>query len=190
MCRSRDGGYQRIVRKIYFYFFQDIETSLLYYPFVKGTHRSTVDSHHKQPAVRRFMFSLLLAWTSFWISNRVTGDSRRHDVHVIIPTTCAIGFSDSFPYACNPRPTSRSICIRDQIIGLSFVLYSLPKSRQAGNITGIQRSPLIIPRTDNKPFNIFVAFRFGCVPCLNSGLFYVTYYTDGLVQDCSNSSVC
>ena len=125
-------------------FFHDMETYPHHWSFVTGIHRSTVDSNHKRPAKRRFMIPLILVWTGCWTNIRVTGDLRRHDAHVIISVTfqryivhqCTIGFTKISSPSVNPGSTSWYICIRDQIIGLSFVLYSLPKPRQAGKHNG------------------------------------------------------
>ena len=52
-----------------------------YRPFVRGIHRSAVDSPHKVPVTPTLMFSLMLASTNSWIIRRVAGDLRRHDAH-------------------------------------------------------------------------------------------------------------
>ena len=52
-----------------------------YWPFVRGIHRSPVDSPHKGQWCRALMFSLIYAWTDGWTNNRDTGDLRRHRAH-------------------------------------------------------------------------------------------------------------
>ena len=49
-----------------------------YWPFVRGIHRSPVNSPHKGWWRRSLMFSLILAWTNSWVNNRDAGDLRRH----------------------------------------------------------------------------------------------------------------
>ena len=40
-----------------------------YWPFVRGTHRSPVDSPHKGQWHGALMFSLIWAWTNSWVNN-------------------------------------------------------------------------------------------------------------------------
>ena len=49
-----------------------------YWPFVRGNHRSLVNSPHKGPWRGAFMFSLICAWIHGWVNNREAGDLRRH----------------------------------------------------------------------------------------------------------------
>ena len=48
---------------------------LLYWPFVRGIHRSPVNSPHKGQSRGALMFSLICAWINGWVN---TGDLRRH----------------------------------------------------------------------------------------------------------------
>ena len=52
-----------------------------YWPFVRGIHRSSVNSPHKDQWRGALMFSLISAWTNGWINNRKAGDLRRHRAH-------------------------------------------------------------------------------------------------------------
>ena len=52
-----------------------------YWPFVRGIHRSPVNSPHKGQWRGALMFSLVCAWTNGWTNNQNTGDLRRHCVH-------------------------------------------------------------------------------------------------------------
>ena len=49
--------------------------------FVRGIHRSTVNSPHKGQWRGAFMFSFIRAWTNSWANNRNSGDLRRHRTH-------------------------------------------------------------------------------------------------------------
>ena len=53
------------------------------WPFVRGIHRSSVNSPHKGQWRGTLMFSLICAWTNSWAYNGDAGDLRRHDVIVI-----------------------------------------------------------------------------------------------------------
>ena len=50
-----------------------------YRPFVRGIHRSLVDSPWQRPLTRSF--SLICAWINGWAINRDAGDLRRHCSH-------------------------------------------------------------------------------------------------------------
>ena len=45
-----------------------------YWPFVRGIHRSPVNSPHKGQWRGALMFSLICAWINGWVNNRETGD--------------------------------------------------------------------------------------------------------------------
>ena len=52
-----------------------------YWPFVRGIHRSPVNSPHKGQWREDLMFSLIYAWINGWVNNREAGDLRRHRTH-------------------------------------------------------------------------------------------------------------
>ena len=51
------------------------------WPFVRGIHRSPVNSPHKGQWRWAFMFSLIRAWINGWLNNGEAGDLRRHRAH-------------------------------------------------------------------------------------------------------------
>ena len=60
-----------------------------YWPFVRGIHRSPVNSPHKGQWRGALMFSLICACINGWASNREVGDLRRHRAHydvTVMPT--------------------------------------------------------------------------------------------------------
>ena len=52
-----------------------------YWPFVRGIHRSPVNSPHKGQWRRALMFSLICAWINGWVNNGEAGDLRPHGAH-------------------------------------------------------------------------------------------------------------
>ena len=73
-----------------------------YWSFVRGIHRSRVNSPHKRQWCGALMFSFICAWIKGWINNRKAGYLRRHRAHynVIVmnnsllvgnPITCQSG---------------------------------------------------------------------------------------------------
>ena len=59
-----------------------------YWPFVRGIHRSPVNSPHKGQSHRTLMFTLIYAWTSSWINTRDAGYLRCHPTHYEVIVMC------------------------------------------------------------------------------------------------------
>ena len=51
------------------------------WPFVRGIHRSPVNSPHKGQWRWALMFSLIYVWMNDWVNNREAGDLRRYRAH-------------------------------------------------------------------------------------------------------------
>ena len=51
------------------------------WPFVRGIHRSPVNSPHKGQWRGVWMFSLICVWIKGWVNNRKAGDLRRYRAH-------------------------------------------------------------------------------------------------------------
>ena len=52
-----------------------------YWPFVRGIHRSPVNSPHKGQWRGALIFSLICAWVNGWVNHREAGDLRRQRAH-------------------------------------------------------------------------------------------------------------
>ena len=52
-----------------------------YWPFVRGIHRSPVNSPRKGLWCRTLLFSFICAWINGWANDREAGDLRRHSTH-------------------------------------------------------------------------------------------------------------
>ena len=67
-----------------------------YWPFVRGIHRSPVNSPHKGQWRGALMIFLICAFINGWIHNREAGDLRRHRVHYdVIVMTCSIDVNNA-----------------------------------------------------------------------------------------------
>ena len=51
------------------------------WPFVRGIHRSPVNSPHRGQWCEALMFSLICAWSNSWANNGDAGDMRCHCTH-------------------------------------------------------------------------------------------------------------
>ena len=61
-----------------------------YWPFVRGIHRSPVNSPHKGQWRGSLMFSLICTWMNGWVNNREAGDLRRHRSHYDVKVICVL----------------------------------------------------------------------------------------------------
>ena len=60
------------------------------WPFVRGIHRSPVNSPHKGQWRGALMFSLICVWINDWVNNREAGHLRRYRAHYdVIVMICA-----------------------------------------------------------------------------------------------------
>ena len=63
-----------------------------YWSFVRGIHRSPVNSSHNDQWRGSLMFSLIFAWMKGWVQNRGAGDLGRHRAYydVTVMSMCGI----------------------------------------------------------------------------------------------------
>ena len=84
-----------------------------YWPFVRGIHRSPVNSPHKGQWRGALMFSLICVWINGWVNNREAGNSRRYRVHydvtVLITRIFVRGLHRSPVESPHKRPISLQI---------------------------------------------------------------------------------
>ena len=66
-----------------------------YWPFVRGIHRSPVNSPHKGQWRGALMFSLICVWINGWVNNREAGDLRPYRAHYDV--TVMKGTKPRFP---------------------------------------------------------------------------------------------
>ena len=59
-----------------------------YWPFVRGIHRSSVNSPHKGQWHGALMCSLICVWINGWVNNHEAGDLRRYRAHYDVTVMC------------------------------------------------------------------------------------------------------
>ena len=64
-----------------------------YWPYVRGIHRSPVNSPHKGQWRGALMFSLFCVWINSWVNNGEASDLRRHCTQYDICITAKLHFS-------------------------------------------------------------------------------------------------
>ena len=62
------------------------------WPFVRGIHRSPVNSPHKGQWRVALMFSLICVWVNDWVNNREAGDLRHYRAHYDVTVMCSSNF--------------------------------------------------------------------------------------------------
>ena len=77
-----------------------------YWPFVRGIHRSPVNSPHKGQWRGALMFSLICTRINGWVNNDEAGDLRRHRAHydvTVMPLGCLTDTGTIYNPECKPR---------------------------------------------------------------------------------------
>ena len=104
--------------------------SWCYWPFVRGIHRSPVNSPHKGQWRGALMFSLICVWINGWVNNRGAGDLRRYRAHydVIVMSlySCAVCLSvciltsiDPHHHSLFPPSSKQELLVRTSM----FLMY-------------------------------------------------------------------
>ena len=133
-----------------------------YWPFVRGIHRSPVNSPHKGRWRRALMFCLICVGINGWVNNREAGDLRRHRAHYDVTViqdcyvdTHAILSSDLFVWLLcfhssnsvqRGRSSSMAISVMDRIyniddtqcLDLTIRSYGAYSSHYSPRFAGIQ----------------------------------------------------
>ena len=83
LCLSAETIVSRLLFRVYMYHDDVIKWKHFprYWPFVRGIHRSPVNSPHKRQWRGALMFSLICVWMNGWVNNRQAGDMRRYHAH-------------------------------------------------------------------------------------------------------------
>ena len=71
-----------------------------YWPFVRGIHRSPVNSPHKGQWRGALMISLICVWINGWVNSREAGDLRRYRAHYDV---IVMWFTLCFPFASSHK---------------------------------------------------------------------------------------
>ena len=95
--------FRTLRRKYYLQTHDDVikwKHSPRYWPFVRGIHRSPVNSPHKSQWRGTLMFSLICVWINGWVNNREASDLRRYRAHyhVTVMTYWGANIWPYFPY--------------------------------------------------------------------------------------------
>ena len=61
-----------------------------YWPFLRGIHRSPVNSPHTGQWRGALVFSLICVWINGWVNNREAGDLRHYHAHYDVTVLCMI----------------------------------------------------------------------------------------------------
>ena len=92
-----------------------------YWPFVRGIHRSTVNSPHKGQWRGALMYSLICVWINGWVNNREAGDLRRYPAHydvTVMTSSISMGYGYQFedqvawiPYFATMADDAKPLCV-------------------------------------------------------------------------------
>ena len=120
------GAMRRLFRVIFRKIYDDDIIKWKYFPrhwpFVRGIHRSPVNSPHNGQWCGALMFSLICAWINNWVNNHEAGDLRCHRAHydVIVMTTLYLDYTALYsPSSSSMHNTAKIISLLISII-MSF----------------------------------------------------------------------
>ena len=115
------------------------------WPFVRGIHRSPVNSPHKGQWREALMFTLICARINGWVNNRETGDLRRSRAHydVIVMFLCFSTLCQLVPHIFQP---SKCFELPRESIGVFkwYCLFSKVNTKRSLKIYVALKSPLWI----------------------------------------------
>ena len=77
------------------------------WPFVRGVHRSLVNSPHKGQWRGALMFSLICVWINDWVNNREAGDLRRYRAYSDVIVMIWVRHVQLHPWLCWPKSYCR-----------------------------------------------------------------------------------
>ena len=89
------------------------------WPFVRGIHRSPVNSPHKGQWRGALMFSLICVWINDWVNNREAGDLRRYRAHYDVNVMLGYGSNNTRKHHLSHGIKQR--CLTIVIVGLCTI---------------------------------------------------------------------
>ena len=93
-----------------------------YWSFLRGIHRSPVNSPHKNQWRGALVFSLICVWPNDWVHNRNAGDLRRHRAHYDVTNAIALAVKHKLVVKPNDDIDPGKHCFRHQAnVDLSLV---------------------------------------------------------------------
>ena len=105
-----------------------------YWPFVRGIHRSPVNSPHKVQWRGALMFSLICVWINGWVNTSEASDLRRNRAHYDVIIIC---LKVIWPSGWQPRrwfdesAKKYTSCRGNRIFRNELMLFTVPNKHQA-----------------------------------------------------------
>ena len=97
-----------------------------YWPFVRGIHRSPVNSPHKGQWRGALMFSLICLWINDWVNNGEAGDLRHYRIHYDVIVMKQQWPSDRWRLAIESTLSRRTISYRRRSDSLWYLSIVFP----------------------------------------------------------------
>ena len=141
-----------------------------YWPYVRGIHRSSVNSPHKGQLHGALMFSFVRACTNGWSNNRDAGDLRRHRGH-----------HDATVMTCFQTHTHTHIHMMMMVMVMMMMMMVMMMMimMKTTTTTASARQRLHSCNTDHSRTDCTVAIHIMCVKstvcCQNAQIYIVVY---------------
>ena len=165
-----------------------------YWPFVRGNHRSPVNSPLKGHWRGALMFSLICAWMNDWVNNREAGTLRRHRGHYDVIVMDCGDMDMLFSKIHHGYYTWASWCLNHRQLDCLFNIYFTVNTTSALCIAGVVTGNKWIPTTNSrqctKRFHFMALFRSLLVLELSLAIYRnITKYTaSGQSGTCADSA--
>ena len=101
------------------------------WPFVRGIHRSPVNSSHKGQWRRALIYSLICVWINDWVNNGEAGDLRCYRAHYDV----IVMFGDESFYWSRSMRTRECICLCKNVRNRTFTFAKIIALKHCGLVT-------------------------------------------------------
>ena len=104
-----------------------------YWPFVRGIHRSPVNSPHKGQWRGPLVFSFICAWINGWVNNHKASDMRRHRAHHNVTVMGNVKLGCQLPEPCQLSLSTEIYVIRllkQSLLVQRTLIWGTPQTEQ------------------------------------------------------------
>ena len=129
--------YRYMQSQQYAWWRHQMETCSALLVFVRGIHRSPVNSPHKGQWREALVFSLICAWRNIWVNSRDAGELRRYRVHDVTVMWVQLGHNIPVRYVMHGHKISPKGHLQGHVSTFTSELVHLSHAISVRNIIGM-----------------------------------------------------
>ena len=133
-----------------------------YRPFVRGIHRSPLNSPHIGPWRGALMFSFICVWINGWVNNLEAGDLRRYRTHYEVIVMIQDCFADNCMIAPCNGPNADKVTENHHVIANNYEGLILKQSATEPCLYFIAYTFLTFVMVDMLSISCEIVFRWRC----------------------------